>query len=103
MTEIERAQIEALREREELGEELTPTEKAQLDAFYSQIEAEEEAQLAPHRARRGVEKAERATYLVRLETVLVQKRDSLQRLEMLVHEIEALQQEETRLRAAVRS
>ena len=102
MTETQRAQIEALREREEQGAALTPAEQAQLAAFYAQIEAEEEARLAPQRAVRQAEKAERAAYLAGLETVLVQKRDSLQRLEMLVREIETLQQEETRLRAAVR-
>ena len=102
MTETQRAQIEALREREEQGAALTPTEQAQLAAFYAQIEAEEEVRLAPQRAVRQAEKAERAAYLVGLERLLVQKRDSLQRLEILVREIETLQQEETRLRAAVR-
>ena len=101
MTEAERAQIEALREREELGEALMPAEQAQLDAFYAQVEADEQARFASQRTLRETETAERARYLVGLETVLMQKRDSLQRLEMLVREIEALQQEEARLRAAV--
>jgi hypothetical protein len=103
MAETEQTQIEALRGREESGEELTPTEQAQLAAFYTRVEADEETRLAPQRTLREAEKAERSAHLAGLETVLVQKRDSLQRLEMLVREIEALQQEETRLRSAVRS
>jgi hypothetical protein len=101
MNQSEKESIEVLREREEQGAALTPAEQAQLAAFYAQIEAEEEAQLAPQRARRAAERAQRAQYLAGLETILVQKRDSLQRLERLVREIEALQQEETRLRTAV--
>ena len=49
MSETEQAQIEALRRREDAGETLSLPEAAQLAAFYAQVEAEEEAQLAPRR------------------------------------------------------
>ena len=81
MTETQQAQIEALREREESGEALSPSEQAALLAFYAQVEADEEARLAPQRAQREREKAERVKYIAELEVVLAQKRDSLQRLE----------------------
>ncbi|WP_395094598.1 hypothetical protein [Armatimonas sp.] len=53
-------------------------------AFYAQVEAAEEARLAPQRAQREREKAAHAQSLIGLETILSQKRDSLQRLELLV-------------------
>ena len=102
MTEEYRAHVEALREREESGESLAPEERSALDAFYARVEADEAVRLAPQRALRKKENAAHARYLAGLEAVLAQKRDSLQRLEKLVQEIEAIQQEESRLLAAVR-
>jgi GTP1/Obg family GTP-binding protein len=93
--------IEELREDEESGRSLTPEEQARLAEFYAQIEAEEEAYLTPFRAQQAQESKERASYLMRLEALLEKKHDSLQRLEKLVQEIEALQKEETQLRTAV--
>lgn len=98
MSETEQAQIEALRRREDAGEALSLPEAAQLAAFYAQVEAAEEARLAP---RREAEREKRRRYLAELEAILTQKRESLQRLELLVREIETLDQKESRLRATV--
>ena len=91
-------QIEALRAREEAGDSLSVGEQALLTAFYARVEAEEEARLGPHRVQA---RTERAQQFAHLEALLQHKRETLQKLESLVREIEALREEETRLRAAV--
>ena len=60
------------------------------------------------RRRRGLllagkrrEREKHRRYLAELEAILTQKRESLQRLELLVREIETLDQKESRLRATV--
>lgn len=95
--------IEELRADEEADKPLSSEEQARLDAYYTELEAAENAILTPHRLKQSEESTQRTNYLARLEALLEQKKNSLQQLEKLIQEIEALKREEVQLRAAVHS
>ncbi len=95
--------IEELRADEEADKPLPSEEQARLDAYYTALEAAENVILTPDRLKQSEESAQRTNYLARLEALLEQKKNSLQQLEKLIQEIEALKREEVQLRAAVHS